>query len=312
MSGWICKQCTTDVDPDTLKDESTIKELYEGNEGKQDDMDKGDSGKDSDKFKIFVMFVTDKIITLEVEASDAIGKVKAKIQDKEGIPINWQRLIYKSSKLVDGYTIYKNSELEDGYTISDYNIQKESVLYHVLNLRGGMPKRTNAETILTKDEKIKSNSFEKDKNLYILNTMTANPIVLEILNNINKLDQAVSLNGGHEGDVQAPFQRDPGHSAYKLEEPQGEQQGPGTRECDLRPGLAEHRSIEADPEHVREHTLLSRRADLHQGVLRQEVRLEEVRGRGEGGHQACRSIWSGLAACCCFVGASLGKHRPDR
>jgi len=76
-------------------------------------------------FQIFVKTLTGKTVTFDVNPKDTVESIKEKITDKEGIPVDQQRLLYSGK------------QLENDKLLEDYSISKEATLWLVLRLKGG-------------------------------------------------------------------------------------------------------------------------------------------------------------------------------
>jgi len=75
--------------------------------------------------QIHVKTLQGKTMTLDISEDDTIDAIKQKITDKEGIPVDQQRLIFNGK------------QLEQGRTASDYGLEDGSNIHLVLRLRGG-------------------------------------------------------------------------------------------------------------------------------------------------------------------------------
>ena len=125
---------TIDDRPDDGRHDNDLRRCMIRNESNT--LKNGDRCESPGDFQIFVRMTTGRTITLDARADDLVEAAKCKIEAKEGIPQNQQRLI------VVGKQLKKSRRL------AEYNIQKESTIHLVLRLLGGAPKKVKSKGAL--------------------------------------------------------------------------------------------------------------------------------------------------------------------
>ncbi|CAF0781781.1 unnamed protein product [Brachionus calyciflorus] len=78
-----------------------------------------------EQFTVFLKTLTGRTVEIFTSNDETIEELKEKVEEKEGIPPDLQRLIFAGRKL------------EDSNTLDYYSIEKEATLHLVLRMRGG-------------------------------------------------------------------------------------------------------------------------------------------------------------------------------
>lgn len=122
---------------------------------------------DTSNIQIFVRNLVGKTLTIHVQPNDLVGRLKFEIQQREGVPINEQRLIFAGK------------QLEDERTLADYNIQKHNTLHLVLRLRSSKRKYNDDP-----EEYVQASRMQIGDSMTIfVRTLTGKTIPLEVRNN---------------------------------------------------------------------------------------------------------------------------------